>query len=119
MPPCIYCRPTDPPCGFNREHVIPEALGTFRDNLTLSNSEVCWDCNDHFNKVLDVILTRDSSEALLRFPHDLKDPAEVGGMFTRRVRVRLLDNDPQFRGMHLGFEAPPPGESQPRIGLVP
>jgi HNH endonuclease len=118
VPTCIYCQRTDPPRGFNIEHVIPEALGAFRDNLTLSKSEVCWDCNDFFNRKLDVVLTRDSSEALLRFP-DLKDPAQVNGMFTRRVRLKLLGDDPDYHGMQLGFEAPEPGEAQPRISVLP
>jgi hypothetical protein len=37
MPKCIYCLRTDPPCGFNQEHVIPQALGKFEgDVVTLT-----------------------------------------------------------------------------------
>jgi hypothetical protein len=80
MPACIYCQHADPPCGFNTEHVIPEALGAFHDNLTLSGSEVCRECNQYFGDTLDRMLTRDSYEALLRVEHGLKESAGIPGI---------------------------------------
>jgi hypothetical protein len=69
MPTCIYCRQ----CGnlpFPKEHVVPQAFGRFLDNLTLDC--VCGGCNSFFNHELEIFLTRDSVEALLRIRHGLK-----------------------------------------------
>src|SRR5439155_15582902 len=120
MPTCIYCRRTDPDCGFHREHVIPEALGTFEkgDVITLTQ-EVCAECNQYFGDTLELFLNRDSAEAMLRFRHGLKDPAEVRKFFRRRVRARLPRDGSQFGGAHLDFVPPPAGEPEPYIDIVP
>ena len=119
MPVCIYCRREDPPCGFTREHVVPEALGTFHGNVVTLTSEVCADCNQYFGDTLDLFLTRDSAEALLRFRHGLKDPAKVKTMFTRRVRVRLPADGSRWGGAHLELAPPPVESTEPYLDLVP
>jgi hypothetical protein len=119
MATCIYCQCTDPSCGFNKEHVVPEALGTFRNSLTLADSEVCGDCNQHFGDTLDLFLTRDSAEALLRFRHGLKDPAEMRGMFKKRVRVRVPQDGSKWGGLYLDLVPPPGGVGEPNVDLVP
>lgn len=117
---CIYCQRTDPPCGFNTEHVIQKALGGFRNNLTLSDSEVCWDCNDYFAKHLDLMLTRDSYEALLRIEHGLKDPAEIGSMFKERVTVHLPADGTTWGSAVLELQPHPAGGARrPIVNLVP
>lgn len=63
MTTCIYCRNSSA-TAFPREHVVPTAFGRFRNNLTLDC--VCGACNDFFNKELELFLTRDSVEAILR-----------------------------------------------------
>jgi len=120
MPTCIYCRATDPPCGFHREHVIPEALGTFEkgDVITLTQ-EVCAECNQYFGDTLELFLNRDSAEAMLRFRNGLKDPADVRKFFRRRVHARLPRDGSEFGGAHLDFVPPPAGEPEPYIALVP
>lgn len=78
MPTCVYCRNTaiEP---FPKEHVMPRAFGRFRDRLTLSC--VCGDCNGSFNRELEVLLTRDSVEALLEIrlivPHGKRHTSSV------------------------------------------
>src|SRR5256885_3172149 len=119
MATCVYCRETDPPRGFNKEHVIPEALGSFRNGLTLADSEVCWNCNQHFGDTLDLFLTRDSAEALLRFRHRLKDPADMRGMFKRRVRARVPLDGSKWGGIYLDLVPPPEGELEPNVDMVP
>jgi hypothetical protein len=119
VPTCIYCRRTDPSCGFNREHVIPEALGKFEHGLVLSDSEVCQDCNQHFGDTLDRFLNRDSAEALLRYRHGLKDPGDLKGMFTERVRARLPQDGSKWGGVYLDFVPPPEGELEPYVQLTP
>lgn len=120
MATCIYCRRTDPPCGFNTEHVIQKALGGFHQNLTLCDSQVCWDCNDYFGKQLDPMLTRDSYEALLRIEHGLKDPREIGGMFKTRVTVRLPADGTNWGSAVLELQPHPDGGAdRPVVNLVP
>jgi len=62
MTTCIYCRSSGE--LFPKEHVVPKAFGRFRDNLTLDC--VCGACNTFFNRELELFLTRDSVEAILR-----------------------------------------------------
>ncbi len=119
MPTCIYCQRIDPPCGFNSEHVIPQALGRFEGDAITLTQEVCGDCNQYFGDTLELFLNRDSAEAMLRFRHNLKDPADVRKMFPRRVRVRLPRDGSQWGGVHLDFVPPPPGEPEPFLDLVP
>lgn len=124
MPTCVYCQRTDPPCGFTRDHVIPEALGKFEvgkaagDVITLTQ-EVCGDCNQALGDELELFLNRDSAEAMFRFRYGLKDPADVGEMFTGRVLARLPRDGSKWGGAYLDFIVPPPGEMEPYVGLAP
>ena len=38
MKRCIHCLAEKPDSSFNREHVLPEAFGTFEGNLVLCRS---------------------------------------------------------------------------------
>jgi hypothetical protein len=67
MTTCIYCHKVGK--SFPKEHVVPRAFGHFRDNLTLDC--VCRDCNAFFSRELELFLTRDSAEALLRVRYGL------------------------------------------------
>lgn len=83
---CIYCRRTSA-ARFPKEHVIPEAFGTFESNLTLRC--VCGGCNQYFGKELELFLARDSGEALLRLKYQLKPPAEARKLKNTRVELRV------------------------------
>ena len=62
---CIYCKRSNVP--LNREHVIPEAFGSYgSETMVLSDNAVCEDCNSHLGAEIDQILNRDSYEALVR-----------------------------------------------------
>ena len=120
MPTCIYCQRTDPPCGFNREHVIPEALGRFHGaDVVTPTREVCSECNQYFGDTLDLMLTRDSYEALLRIEHGLKDPAGIPGMFKRRLAVRLPADGTTWGDAVLRLRPHPEGGARPIVDLVP
>lgn len=65
MSRCIYCKGSG--VRFNREHVLPEAFGTYgADTMVLCHDEVCLECNSRLGGEIDQILCRDSFEALLR-----------------------------------------------------
>jgi HNH endonuclease len=122
MPACLYCGRTDPPGGFTREHVLQSAFGGFRNALTLTDA-VCGTCNQYFGDHLDVMLARDSIEAVLRLLHGLKDPAEIRGMLKHHVRVRLPRDGTMWGGAHVELTAAPPGQEglggrpMPQVGF--
>lgn len=92
---CIYCSPNRPAeTPYNREHVIPEAFGRFRNNLVL-NEGVCRDCNDFFGRTIDRFLGRGSAEAVRRLDYRLKPPEEAHEILRDRVRF-ALSADNQF-----------------------
>lgn len=119
MPTCIYCQRPDPACGFNREHVIPQALGKFEGDVLTLTEEVCLDCNQRFGDTLELFLNRDSAEAMFRFRYGLKDPTEVRKMFPRRLRPRLPRDGSKWGGAYLDLIPPPPGEMEPHVELAP
>jgi HNH endonuclease len=72
-PTCIYCKQKKPIKQFKREHVIPLALGSFKNNPFILRDKVCFDCNQYFGKNLELILGRGSFETLMRITHGIKD----------------------------------------------
>ena len=82
----MYCRVTSDE-GFPREHVVPKAFGRFRENLTLDC--VCGACNEFFNKELELFLTRDSVEAMLRVRYGLKTRSGRRKLGTNRLVVKV------------------------------
>lgn len=60
---CIYCLRDTPP---GREHVIPEAFGTFGSN-TPTLQCVCDECNTYFGQKLDQLLARETIEGVSRY----------------------------------------------------
>jgi hypothetical protein len=87
MPTCIYCRQIGS-CHFPREHVVPKAFGHFHDNLTLGC--VCGSCNNFFADELELFLTRDSVEALLRVRYGLKTASGRHKLGKARLVVRVI-----------------------------
>jgi len=63
MNSCIYCGPHDAPITFSREHVIPELLGVFENNLTLVGC-VCGVCNSKVFGPLEMNFKEDTEEGL-------------------------------------------------------
>jgi hypothetical protein len=94
MPTCIYCRRQDP--EFDREHVIPEAFGTFEPTSFILYETVCKDCNNHFGRTLDLVLSRDSMEALLRFRYGIKPASKAGDLPYRKLRLKVSEPGPWF-----------------------
>jgi len=89
VPTCIYCKSQTNP--FNRDHVIPEAFGTFEPTWSLIDC-VCVQCNQYFGDTIEPILTRDTPEALLRLEYKLKSPSKAQDLHYNRVSLKV--NEP-------------------------
>jgi len=86
---CVYCLESKPPEQFNRDHVMPELLGTFRNNLVL-HEIVCTDCNGTLGKQTETVLGRGSFEGYVRFDQGVvKDPNSARRFMRARVPIRL------------------------------
>jgi len=87
MATCIYCRHSSSK-PFPKEHVVPKAFGRFRDNLTLEY--VCGTCNTFFNRELELFLTRDSVEAILRVRYGVSTSSGRRKLGKSRLVVRVI-----------------------------
>ena len=94
--PCIYCDSKAP--RTKREHVLPQALGTFEQNWTLDC--VCDDCDHFFSRELELALGRDSAEAFLRVETGVK-PATAAARFLNRRMKAKLNSKGTFDGAHV------------------
>ncbi len=93
---CIYCLSVEPLSGFNTEHVMPRAFGTFEHNFTLNNS-VCRTCDTYFSQNLELRLARDSLEALDRIPSDSVSPESLTKLPFTETRLKITE------GFYLGL----------------
>ena len=90
---CIYCKRSG--VRFGREHVIPQAFGSFGPKTLVLNQEVCRDCNSRLGRELDKILARDSFEGLLRA--ELLPPRrKKKGRFKARCTIIRIPDEPKF-----------------------
>jgi hypothetical protein len=87
---CIYCRLSEPTIAFNREHVVPEGFGRFRNALVLHDL-VCTGCNSYFGETLDRALARDSVEGLERYRAGVKRPGDISKFTSSTVTLRAHD----------------------------
>ncbi len=87
---CIYCKAVAPTVRFNREHVLQNGFGKFREALVLHDA-VCEPCNTFFSGSIDIALTRDSVEGLERYRWGVKRPDEVARFRYRNLTVRAHD----------------------------
>lgn len=86
-PKCIYCGSIDNP--FDRDHVMPQAFGTFEPASLILYETVCEPCNNYFGRTLEQALSRDTFEALLRLRHGIKPASEAKGQSYRRVEMKV------------------------------
>ena len=116
-PVCIYCRATGVP--FSREHVIPEAFGKFENNFVLTF--VCGACNQFFGDELELVLGRNSREAILRLHHGVKAPAGAAQLKYDNAELTVAEPGP-WRGARIMLAADPTGRRldtrpQPQVGF--
>ncbi len=91
-PQCIYCKRTN--VQLNREHVIPEAFGSYGvETMVLSNNAVCKDCNSRLGGEIDQILNRDSYEALIRANSVARGQGNGERFSPRRFSIFIPDEE--------------------------
>jgi HNH endonuclease len=90
MSTCIYCLRALPEDRFNREHVIPQQLGSFENCPILRT--VCSECNSYFANSLELKFGRDSIEAVYRLRHRQKRPEEFDGFKGDRLKFTVPSN---------------------------
>ncbi len=120
MPPlkCIYCLQDVPAEGFNTEHVISQAFGTFENNLTLTDM-VCRTCNQFFGDNLERIFARDSFEAYDRIATGLRPAAAIAQLPQDRLTFTAARTG-EWSGLRLRLVAAGDGrtvEPAPQVGL--
>ena len=98
---CFYCLKLLPIKAFTKEHVLPQAFGTFENNLTLVNS-VCRDCNQFFGDYLEPILAEGSFEAVRRLDYKIK-PAK-NAKYLRKERVQFSLSEGNWENLILRLE---------------
>ncbi len=117
---CIYCLGECPENAFNREHVVPRQLGSFKNNLTLTDT-VCIECNRYFGNSIELAFGRDSIEAVYRLRYGQKRPEEFQGFNGQRLAFRIPSNLPAG-GVVLIPAADPEGKEvimllPPQVGI--
>jgi len=107
---CIYCRATisEPP----REHVIPIAFGSFKNNPVLRC--VCADCNHQFSSELELSFARDSSEGFARVYFGLRPNV----LETSKNSVLTLNLPSAWKGARIRIRENP-GGGRPSFEIVP
>lgn len=87
--------------AFTREHIVPQALGTFENNLTLVNC-VCAHCNQFFGDNLEPIVAEGSFEGVLRLERGIKSPASAKYLRKSRMHFSLIGEEWKGLVMTLG-----------------
>lgn len=90
MATCIYCLRDLPEDCFNREHVVPQQLGSFENCPILRT--VCAECNSYFGNSLELAFGRDRIEAVSRLRHGQKRLEEFDGFKGERLKFVVPSN---------------------------
>lgn len=93
---CIYCLQEKDDVEFNREHVVPRMMGTYRDSYVLSNYEVCEECNSYFSKELEDKIGLNSFEGFLKMQYGRK---MANRRMLRRDRVSFKGTNGIFKNL--------------------
>lgn len=95
---CIYCLQEKSVEEFNVEHVVPQAFGTYQENLTLHDNQVCKECNSAFSKEIEVKITRNSYESVMRVSKGVKLKSDGEILSGSRINIQGID------GIYKGLE---------------
>lgn len=120
MPVCIYCRKWKKTEEFNtREHVIPQQLGKFENNLILNDAlkkikYVCNNCNKHFGDTIEQWFSIDSLEGYILRAKYLKKEHKKN---TKRFRLEMTIKEGDYKGVHVELTENNKIKVLPQIGL--
>jgi len=67
---------------------MPQAFGTFEQSFVL-NDCVCSDCNKYFGDTLELRLSRDSMEAVLRLRYGIKSASEAKDLPYKKIELKV------------------------------
>lgn len=90
---CIYCLEDKQSNYFkNREHVLPESFGSFKNNFTLKNM-VCDVCNVFLGNNIEIYLARDTFEGgTLRYETNVKNPSKFKSIGKKgQLKIKILE----------------------------
>lgn len=105
---CIVCLERDPKCGFNKEHVFPDALA----GNALKIRSVCVDCNSTFGSNVDTWLT---DHLFMRFERLNRGLSGKEGHLPNPLENSVMADDPQQK-LRYEFD----GQGRPkRLYVVP
>ncbi len=100
---CIYCCVDKNGNEFiKKEHVIPQAFGKFRNNLTLIK-KVCDDCNQYLGDTLEIALARDTPEGIMRFLHGIKEPADFKTLGSKTRLKSIVCEEGHFKNAYMKY----------------
>lgn len=94
---CIYCLQIKDEKDFNREHVVPQMMGTYVNGFVLNNFQVCKECNTYFSQQLENKISLDSYEAFLRIQH--RDKPMSDGHKLSENRIQIIGDEGIFKGL--------------------
>lgn len=87
---CIYCLEEKDKEEFkHKEHVIPQAFGLFKNNLTLHC--VCDSCNQFFGDKLEILFNRDSLDALNRYKYGTKSLDDLNDLKYKFLSIKYSE----------------------------
>lgn len=112
---CIYCKSQEN--TFDRDHVMPEAFGTFEPNSAVLHDTVCMPCNGYFGRSLELVLSRDSLEALLRLRYGIRPPSHAKHLPYKKLELKVSQPGP-WQGAIVVLDADRTGEAMLPV-LVP
>lgn len=93
---CIQCKCTTGAFN-NREHVMPQFLGTF-EPVSMIIEDVCDTCNNENGKSFEELYRRDSIEGVLTTQYQFRNRGEI---VIRGERLQTSACDDVFAGMHV------------------
>lgn len=76
--------------------MIPQSFGTFEPKSFILYDAVCQPCNSCFGKTLELALSRDSTEALLRLHYGVKPASEAKELPYQRIELKVGEPGPWF-----------------------
>ncbi len=111
---CRLCCCRKKPGEFDRDHVIPQLLGTF-EPVNPYVTVNCKECNNWFGRTLENKFATDSAEGFGRYGHGIKKWSKYRSA-GRNAASKHIATDGEFAGFELDLQ--PDMQGQPTMALV-